>query len=55
MVKEAKKEKDGKEIMVDINGKLIPISKLPCAKCEWRYSIHCPKCEWNKDGKYKVY
>ena len=44
-----------KEILVDINGKQVPLSKLPCNKCEWRWSIHCPKCEWNKDGKYKVY
>ena len=43
------------ELMVEVNGKLVPLSKLPCWTCEWRYSIHCPKCEWNKDGKVKVY
>lgn len=43
------------EIMVEVNGKLVPLEKLPCWTCEWRYSIHCPKCEWNKDGKAKVY
>ncbi len=43
------------EIIIDINGKEVPLSKLPCNKCEWRYSIHCSKCEWNKDGKVKVY
>lgn len=35
--------------------KEIDITKLPCFKCEWRYSIHCPKCNWNKQGKVKVY
>lgn len=42
--------KDGtvKEITVDFD-------KLPCAKCEWRWSIHCPKCEWNAKGEYNVY
>lgn len=46
-----------KEILIEINGKKVPLSKLPCIKnnCEWRYSIHCPKCEWNKNGKVKVY
>lgn len=43
------------ELMVEVNGKLVPLEKLPCWTCEWRYSIHCPKCEWNKDGKAKVY
>ena len=52
--KEQPKEQEP-ELMVEVNGKLVPLSKLPCWKCEWRYSIHCPKCEWNKDGKAKVY
>lgn len=45
-----KEESDGtiKEIEVDFD-------KLPCAKCEWRWSIHCPKCDWNKDGKINTY
>ena len=46
--------------MTKQNNKTIPkkeidTSKLPCANCEWRYSIHCPKCEWNKKGNVKVY
>lgn len=48
-------EEQAKKTKVIINGKEIPLEKLPCWKCEWRYSIHCPKCEWNKDGKYNVY
>ena len=43
------------KIIVDINGKKVPLEKLPCNKCEWRYSLFCPKCEWNKEGEYKVY
>ena len=43
------------KIFVEINGKKVPLEKLPCNKCEWRYSIHCPKGCWNKDGKYNVY
>ena len=35
--------------------KFIDINKLPCLKCEWRYSMHCPKCDWNKDGHVKTY
>lgn len=41
--------------MIDINGKSVPLDKLPCSKCKDRYSIHCPSCEWNKDGKYNTY
>ena len=41
--KEQPKEQEP-ELMVEVNGKLVPLSKLPC----W-------KCEWNKDGKAKVY
>ena len=29
--------------------------KLPCSKCEWRYSFHCPHNCWNEKGKYIVY
>lgn len=46
---------DKNNTLININGKKIPLEKLPCWDCEWRYSIHCPKCEWNKDGKYNVY
>lgn len=35
--------------------KQLDITKLPCFKCEWRYSIHCPKCQWNKDGNINTY
>lgn len=49
------KVENDKELYVDINGKKVPFSKLPCAKCKWYYSIHCPKCNWNKGGKYNVY
>lgn len=43
------KEKDStKEPKIDL-------TKLPCWKCEWRYSLHCPHCNWNKDGKVNVY
>lgn len=46
-----------KEILIEINGKKIPLSELPCIKnnCEWRYTTHCPKCEWNKNGNVRVY
>lgn len=46
-----------KEILIEINGKKVPLSELPCIKnkCEWRYTTHCPKCEWNRDGKVRVY
>lgn len=37
-----------KEIKVDWE-------KMPCYKCEWRYSIFCPKCDWNRDGHCNVY
>ena len=45
-----KKEKNGelKEILVDWE-------KMPCAKCEWRYTLDCPQCEWNRNGDYYVY
>ncbi len=50
-LREIKKvEKDGSEKKI-----LVDWDKMPCAKCEWRYSMHCPKCEWNKKGEYKVY
>ena len=39
----------------DKKEKEIDISKLPCNKCEWRWTIHCPKCNWNKNAKVKVY
>ena len=29
--------------------------KMPCSKCEWRYSFHCPHGCWNEKGKYIVY
>ena len=44
-----------KPLTVNINGKEVPLEKLPCWTCKWRYSIHCPKCVWNKDGKFNVY
>lgn len=44
-----------KDILININGKLVPLAKLPCNKCRWRYSICCPQCEWNKDGRFAVY
>ena len=49
------KDENDKLLTININGKQVPFEKLPCAKCEWYYSMHCPKCEWNKNGKYKVY
>lgn len=48
-------DKEVKKIKIEIKGKEIPLEKLPCNKCEWRYSIFCPRCEWNKNGKFKVY
>ena len=44
-----------KEILIDINKKKVPLDKLPCDKCEWRYSLFCPKCKWNENGEYNVY
>lgn len=44
-----------KKIYININGKLVDFAKLPCAKCEYRYSYVCPQCNWNKDGKYNTY
>lgn len=44
-----------KEIVIDIDGKLVPLRQLPCWKCESRYSIHCPTCKWNSDGRYNTY
>lgn len=42
-------------IYIDINGKQVPLNKLPCWNCKDRYSIHCPTCSWNGDGKYNTY
>lgn len=49
------KDKDTKdtEYYIEVEGKKIPFSKLPCAKCERASSLSCPKPDcWNKDGKY---
>lgn len=32
-------DKEVKKIKIEIKGKEIPLEKLPCNKCEWRYSI----------------
>lgn len=40
---------------VETKHKQLDITKLPCFKCEWRWSIHCPKCQWNKDGNINTY
>lgn len=44
-----------KTLYVEVNGKLVPFDKLPCSKCEWRYSLHCPHGCWNADGKVNTY
>lgn len=44
-----------KHLYCRIGNKWVLFSKLPCAKCKWRYSIHCPKCDWNSDGEYNTY
>ena len=41
--------------VVETKHKQLDIAKLPCFKCEWRWSIHCPKCQWNKDGNINTY
>lgn len=46
--KSIKQTKNKEKIKIDIE-------KLPCKKCEWRWSMHCPKCEWNKNGDFCVY
>lgn len=46
---------DKKEIIVDINGKPVPLSKLPCSKCDLRYNPICPQCDWNRNGQFDVY
>ena len=49
----ANKEVKDIEHYVIIEGKKIPSSKLPCAKCERASALCCPKPDcWNKDGKY---
>ena len=40
---------------VETKRKQLDITKLPCFKCEWRWSIHYPKCQWNKDGNINTY
>ena len=42
--------KDGTHTEIEVDW-----DKMPCSKCEWRWSMHCPKCEWNKDGHVIVY
>ena len=42
-------------IDIKIKSKEIDITKMPCANCEWRYSLFCPRCEMNKKGNVKVY
>ena len=47
------KETKESEPYVEIEGKKIPFSKLPCAKCERVSALCCPKPDcWNKHGKY---
>lgn len=42
-------------LLIDIDGKKVPLNKLPCWTCKDRYSIHCPTCYWNGDGRYNTY
>ena len=37
-----KRNKDGTYSKIEVDW-----DKMPCSKCDWRYSMHCPKCEWN--------
>lgn len=49
----ATEEKQTVEHYIEVEGKKISFSKLPCAKCERASSLSCPKPDcWNKDGKY---
>ena len=40
---------------VETKYKKLDITKLPCFKCEWRWSMHCPRCQWNKNGNINTY
>ena len=52
MIKQTIKKinKDGSISVLEVDWE-----KMPCFKCEWRWSMHCPKCDWNKDGHVVVY
>ena len=54
-VKQWFKEQPKPTTDIEKKSKDLDITKMPCADCEWRYSLFCPRCEMNKKGNVKVY